>query len=114
MRQLLSDILIDSGHEVETASDGKRGIEMFKRKEFDLVFTDLGMPDMSGWQIAEKIKSINKGIPVAVITGWKVEQKEHELKESGVDLIVHKPFRVNQVLKLVQEGMVLKEQYNAA
>ncbi|MCK5514194.1 MAG: response regulator, partial [Deltaproteobacteria bacterium] len=111
---LLSAILTEGGHEVETASDGSRGIKLFQKKEFDLVFTDLGMPGMSGWQVAEKIKSINKNVPVALITGWNVEQKESEMRERGVDLIAYKPFEVKQVFKLVQEGMILKDRFKAA
>jgi CheY-like chemotaxis protein/anti-sigma regulatory factor (Ser/Thr protein kinase) len=111
---LLSAILTEGGHEVETASDGSKGIQLFQKKEFDLVFTDLGMPGMSGWQVAEKIKSINKTVPVALITGWNVEQKESEMRERGVDLIAYKPFEVKQVFKLVQEGMILKDRFKAA
>jgi len=113
--QLLRDILADGGHEVETASGGSQGIEIFeKKKDFDIVFTDLGMPGMSGWEVADKVKSINRRVPVALITGWKVELKESELRGRGVDLIIHKPFEVNQVLKLVQEGMVLRDRFKAA
>ena len=114
VRSILSDILINGGHEVEATSDGSQGVEMFEQKEFDLVFTDLGMPGMSGWQVAEKIKAINDGVPIALITGWNVELNGSEMREKGVDLIAYKPFEVNQVLKLVQEGMVLKEQFKAA
>ena len=59
----------------------------------------------SGWQLAEKIKTINRNVPMALITGWNVELKESEMRESGVDLIVYKPFEVNQVLRLVQKGI---------
>ena len=111
---LLSAILTKGGHEVEIASDGSNGIKLFKKKEFDMVFTDLGMPGMSGWQVAEKVKSINKNTPVALITGWNVELKESEMRESGVDLIVNKPFEVNQVFKLVQDAMILKDRFKAA
>ncbi len=114
VRDLLSAILTKGGHEVEIASDGSKGIKLFKKKEFDLVFTDLGMPGMSGWQVAEKIKSINKNVPVALITGWNVELKESEMRESGVDLIAYKPFEVKQVFKLVQDGMILKDRFKAA
>jgi len=72
------------------------------------------MPGMSGWEVADKVKSINRRVPVALITGWKVELKESELRGRGVDLIIHKPFEVNQVLKLVQEGMVLRDRFKAA
>ncbi len=67
--ELLRDILTDAGHNVEIAADGIEGIKMFEKKRFDLVFTDLGMPGMSGWQVTEKIKSINDKVPVALITG---------------------------------------------
>ncbi len=105
VRELLKDILTDGGHNVEFTPDGKKGIELFKGKEFDMVFTDLGMPGMSGWQVAEQIKKINKKTPVVLITGWEVQQKGRELKKSGVDMVVKKPFRVNEILQLVQTRM---------
>ena len=114
VRNVLKDILTAAGHEVEIAYDGNQGIALFKKKEYDLVFTDLGMPVMSGWQVAEKVKGINKRVPVALITGWNVELKGSEMKENYVDLIIKKPFAVNQVIRLVQEGMELRERFNAA
>lgn len=114
VRQLLYDVLVSGDHEVEVASDGKQGLKLLERKEFDLVFTDLGMPEMSGWEVAKRVKSINSGIPVAIITGWNVELEESEMKERGVNLIAHKPFQVNQILRLAQEGIRLKDTYEAA
>ena len=114
VRDLLADILTENGHQVETASDGSEGIELFKKNAFDLVFTDLGMPGMSGWQVAETIKTINDKTPVAIITGWNVELKESEMRERGVNLIAQKPFQMNQILNLVQEGMEIRERYEAA
>ena len=77
------------------------------------MFTDLGMPGMSGWQVAEKVKSINRKVPVVLITGWDIRQEESEMKDSYVDLIVHKPFEMDQVLNVVQEGMILRERFKA-
>jgi PAS domain S-box-containing protein len=114
VRELLKDILTDGGHVVEFSADGQKGIELFRQKRFDLVFTDLGMPGMSGWQVAESIKKIRQETPVALITGWEVKQKDSELKESGVDLVVKKPFRVNEVLQLVQEWMKAIEEKDGA
>jgi PAS domain S-box-containing protein len=108
VRHLLKDILAEDGHEVKTASNGNKGIELFKKKQFDLVFTDLGMPGISGWQVAQKIKKLNDMIPVTLITGWKIQFKESELKKRGVDFIVNKPFKVEQILNAVQEGLALK------
>ena len=105
VRELLKDILTDGGHNVEFTPDGKKGIELFREGKFDMVFTDLGMPGMSGWQVAEQIKKINKKTPVVLITGWEVQHKGRELTKSGVDMVVKKPFRVNEILELVQGWM---------
>ena len=46
-----------------------------------MVLTDLGMPGMSGWQVAEKIKGINGKVPIALITGWSIDLKESDIKK---------------------------------
>ena len=100
VRELLRDILTNAGHEVEVANNGSEGIQIFKKKKYDLVFTDLGMPVMSGWEVAEKVKSINKKVPIALITGWYVALDESAMNNSGITLIIHKPFQMEQVLNL--------------
>ncbi len=109
VRQLLCDVLTDCGHEIEAVPNGSGGIESFKQKHFDLVFTDLGMPGMSGWRVAEEIKKLSSKTPVALITGWHVELSAPELSKIGVDFILNKPFNTDQVSKLVEEGMQLRE-----
>ena len=107
--QLLSDILTSEGHEVKTSPNGDQGIEMFKNDNFDLVFTDLGMPGLSGWQVAEAVKKIKANTPVTLITGWGIQLKDSEFKKSAVDLIMPKPFKIDQIKGLVQKGMEIKE-----
>ncbi len=114
IRQLLYDIVISQGHEAAIAPDGNRGLELLRNGEYDLVCTDLGMPGMSGWQVAEEIKQMGKNVPVAVITGWSVQLDEPGMREKGVNFIIQKPFQINQILKLVQEGLELKYQCKAA
>ena len=113
IREILRMILTNDGHYVEVAAGGKEGIKLFEKKEFDLVFTDLGMPVMSGWEVVERIKSINGKVPVALITGWNVPLEGSEINDSGVNLVIHKPFKMEQVLNLVQEGMILRDQLKA-
>jgi CheY-like chemotaxis protein/anti-sigma regulatory factor (Ser/Thr protein kinase) len=102
VRQILFEVLNDNGHEIKTASDGIQGIAMCKESNFDMVFTDLGMPGMNGWQVAEEVKKKNRKTPVALITGWTVKLKQGELKNKGVDFLVSKPFKIDQILQLVQ------------
>jgi signal transduction histidine kinase/ActR/RegA family two-component response regulator len=114
VRQLLSDILASEGHEVESAANGSEGIEVFSHNTFDLVFSDLGMPDMSGWEVADEIKRINNKAPVILVTGWNVEINNSEKRTDSVDKIIQKPFEVKQVLRTVQEVMEHKEQVTAS
>ena len=59
VQEILSQMLMVKGHQVVVASDGEEGIERFKTGPFDLVFTDLGMPKLSGWEVGKILKSIN-------------------------------------------------------
>jgi signal transduction histidine kinase/ActR/RegA family two-component response regulator len=109
VRDILSRILMTKGHQVVVASNGEEGIERFRSQPFDLVFTDLGMPKISGWEVGKTIKGINPKIPIAMITGWGMELDREKMSESGIDLIVSKPFNFDQVIHLVSEAMELKE-----
>ena len=105
VRTILKDILEDGGYKVEVAPNGKKGIKLFQEKKFNLVLTDLGMPGMSGWQVAEEIKKMNGKTKVALVTGWEVDLNNNELKKCGVDLVINKPFQMNQILGSVKEMM---------
>jgi PAS domain S-box-containing protein len=110
IRKNLYDILTLQGHHVAVASGGEQGIEIFKDGDFDMVFTDLGMPEISGWQLAKAIKEINPSTPVVIITGWGATLEKKEMEAKGIDFQISKPFRVNQLLSLVSEGLELRKQ----
>ena len=73
-----------------------------------MVFTDLIMPEMSGWQLAVEIKTISSTTPVALITAWTLNMEAAELRSKGIDFIVFKPFRDEQLQQLVQDSMAIK------
>ena len=103
VRDLLSEILQGEHCDVYVAESGSRALAMFRDMEFDAVFTDVGMPGMSGWEFAREIKQINANIPIAVITGWGEAVGSHEQKAAGVDWIVAKPFTADRIAELVRE-----------
>jgi CheY-like chemotaxis protein len=108
IRCLLTDILESQGHTVHSASNGIDALKLFNQEQFDLVLTDLGMPVMSGWEVASAIKKSAPEVIIAVITGWGTELDQSELDKNGVDIVVNKPFRVQQILDMVQEARTLK------
>lgn len=101
--KVLEEILISEGHNVSTAPDGEQGIDVFRKKKFNLVITDLAMPGMTGWQVATEIKKIEKNIPVILTTGWELIPSEEESDKKNVDIILKKPFTVNSLKKAIRE-----------
>lgn len=109
VRELLSDILLAAGHTVVPAAGGREGLRLFRHGAFDLVFTDLGMPECSGWEVAAGVKAIAPRTPVALVTGWGLTLDRAKLKEAGVDLVLNKPFEYPDVMAVVAEGLDLRE-----
>lgn len=100
---LLVTVLERMGYLPQVASSGTAGLELFNKNGFDLVITDLGMPDVSGWEVSKKVKAQKPHVPVVVITGWGVDPDPNKITESGVDLIVYKPFQINELEKTIRD-----------
>jgi len=109
VRDILARMLRTRGHQVTAVGEAEEGVERFQKEGFDLVFTDLGMPRLSGWEVGKAIKGMNAKTPVAVITGWGLELNREEMRESGIDLIVSKPFNFDELGQVVAEAMELRE-----
>jgi CheY-like chemotaxis protein len=109
VRELLSEILEGELCDVCVAQSGSEALSMFRDMEFDAVFTDVGMPGMSGWELAREIKQINASIPIAVITGWGEAVGSHEQKAAGVDWVVAKPFTADRITELVRDIDVARQ-----
>ena len=103
IRRLLCEILASAGHLVADASNGADGVEIFKKEAFDLVLTDLEMPEMSGWEVARSIKHHNPDVTIALITGWGETIDSAQLRASGISTIINKPFRMDQIIHLARE-----------
>jgi len=100
---VVRDVLETAGHTVDTAISGADALQMLDVSPYDLVFTDLGMPDMSGWEVAEKINEVKPGTPVALVTGWGTALDEGDARKKGVTAIVHKPFEIDELLRIAQQ-----------
>ncbi len=81
--------------------DGAEAIARFRAERFDVVFTDLAMPRVSGWQVARAVKATRPQVPVVLVTGWGVEVQPDEMQTHGVDRVMTKPFRFEDVQEVV-------------
>lgn len=93
-------MLLDEGYKVIQVSTGKEALASFRQNDYDLVITDLGMPDISGKEVAREIHAIKPKIPIILITGWSVQLDSQEMAETGIDQIIAKPF--------TREGLLFK------
>jgi CheY-like chemotaxis protein len=109
VRDILSQMLRAKGYQVVMACDGEEGIERFRTDQFDLVFTDLGMPKLSGWEVGKTLKGMNPRIPIAMITGWGTELRQDKMRENGIDAVVPKPFTFEKITRLVSEVLEQRE-----
>jgi len=103
VRDLLSDILHAGGYEAVTADGGAEALLLLKSGHFDAVFTDIGMPGMSGWELARAVRELDAGLPLAVITGWGEAVGSTEQEAARVNWVVTKPFTFDRILEIAQE-----------
>jgi len=105
IREVLSDTLSGTGCKVEKAESGSKGIELFSSCRYDIVLTDLGIGDISGWDVARQIKEISPSTPVVMMTGWGAQLSEEEIHSKGVDFVIAKPFRLEELKRLILKAL---------
>jgi PAS domain S-box-containing protein len=93
----LRKFLKSKGHQVTASLRAKEGLELFKKDKFDLVLSDITIPDMDGIELIKKMRKEDKDAKIIVITGHILKEKEEKAKEAGADEVLIKPFR-NEVL----------------
>ena len=99
---MLSDTLQACGHSVTTAVKGEDALEMFDSTKHDVVITDLGMPRMNGWEVAERVKARSPETPVFLLTGWGESVAAHEGSQF-VDRVVAKPVSAEALMEQLAE-----------
>ena len=110
IRDILTRMLTERGHEVVTCSAGPAGIRMFgkSKKKFDVVMSDIALPDISGFSVAKQIKEMSERTPIILMKGPDKALDLTQFKESGADLIISRPLSMEDTVHLV-EGLVETE-----
>ena len=110
IRNTLREILADEGHEAEVAENGKQGLEMAQAKAYDLIFSDIKMPEMDGIELLTALKSGEEAIdtPVVMISGHgDVETAVQALKLGAYDFLL-KPLDLNRILITTKNALETK------
>jgi len=104
-REMFGRYLTELGHNPVLAADGKEMLPILERESFDLVITDLSMPGISGWQVAEQVKKRSPNMPVILVSGWAIQQDDARLRESGIDFILQKPCTLSDFQEMVEKAL---------
>jgi CheY-like chemotaxis protein/two-component sensor histidine kinase len=100
--EVLEELLTLEGHRVETATSGKAAVERFQRGEhYDLVLCDVGMPQMSGWQVVREIRRLAPSARIWLLTGWANEISEHDPRLEDVQGVLGKPLDLDELRSLL-------------
>src|SRR3990172_8982864 len=84
-------VLSGKGYAVITAADGEEALRKLSSETYDVVFTDIRMPGMSGLEVAERVKASQPWLPVVIVTGFGSEAHEARAKATGVSGFLNKP-----------------------
>ena len=116
IRNTLREILADEGYEVEVAENGKQGLEMAQNKSYDLIFSDIKMPEMDGMELLAQIEELrlknedfkSAEAAVVMITGHgDVETAVQALKTGAYDFLL-KPLDLNRILITTKNALESK------
>lgn len=83
---------------VDVASDGKKGFEAFKTMKYDLVITDIEMPNMNGIEMSRNIRLLNKDIPIVVVSAYSNTEYFMESIAIGIDYYILKPIKMPRLI----------------
>lgn len=105
MRDLISSVLTEQGHEVVTAEDGMQAMEVARGQNFDLVLCDINMPGMSGISLVSKLRRLEhlKFTPIIMVTTETSDYKKEKSKGSGASGWLAKPFTPDRLINAVNK-----------
>jgi CheY-like chemotaxis protein len=101
VRGMLAESLQHHGYHVTAAGDGHEALGLFEPSRYDVVVTDLLMPEMSGWELIERLRQADPDIPVIVISGVATGEDDKRAQETGVALL-HKPTSLHHLREAIE------------
>jgi CheY-like chemotaxis protein len=105
VREVLIEALEAEGCEVLSADGGEHALELYDKyqSQIDAVFTDIGMPEMSGWELVTAIRQRSQTVMLAIVSGW-ADAISHQTRIAvKADWVVAKPFDISKIVTIASE-----------
>jgi PAS domain S-box-containing protein len=102
---ILNQILSQLGYRVIITNSSLNALEIFQQhpEKFDLVITDMIMPEMNGLELSKKLRKIDSHLPILMISGHGYNVSRKKLKEAGINQLIHKPILTHELAKSVHK-----------
>lgn len=107
--KVISFQLSQSGYEVDTATSGEQGLQLFRAHDYDIVISDIQMPDLSGIDLLKKIRRENEQVIVIMITAYGSVDNAVEACNLGADDYLTKPFGKEQLLFTIEKAVRFRQ-----
>jgi len=109
MRITLQDSLVGEGYEVVAAETGRKGVDLLRKNQWDIIITDLKLPDLEGIEILKEAKSLNPSTEVILITAYgSIDSAVSAMKEGASDYLT-KPFSMDELLLIIKRLLRMKQ-----
>ena len=105
MRQFLEIALSKAGHRITVAESGRRAIDLVEKQAFDLVISDIKMPDMSGVEVLRHVTDTDPRIPVVMITAYASAETAVEALRLGAYDYLTKPFNLEELKVNIENAL---------
>lgn len=99
VRSIVTQLLSLNDHTVDRASSGREALALIEETDYDIVFTDFGMPEMTGAELARRLREKSSRLPVILLTGYT----EPDATDDVVDDILSKPFKLEELEAAIQK-----------
>ncbi|MBA2527713.1 MAG: response regulator [Pyrinomonadaceae bacterium] len=105
VREVLKEALENEGCEVLAAESGEEALKLYddNKGQLDLVFTDIGLSEMSGWELVTAIRKRSETIPLAIVSGWAEAISWDTRNAAKADWVISKPFDIGKIAKIANE-----------
>jgi PAS domain S-box-containing protein len=101
--EMMRDLLLEQGHRVHIVGNAASALAQLQKQSFDLLITDLDLPDMGGWMLARRVREISPTILVGMVSGWPLGASLEELQARGVNFVLSKPFSIDTMNRALQK-----------
>jgi len=103
--EILGKLMEVDGHNVAVTLEGKEALEIYQKDKFDIVFTDISMPEMNGIELTQELLKVDKNAKIAAVSGHIGTQEIEEILNAGAKAFMKKPFSKKDIEQTIQEVM---------